>query len=98
MRAVGRICGIGLATLKRSLASLGDRLQHRESCHVAIIWAGPYGLAAAAHLRANDVETRIFGAPMECWQRHMPRGMFLGSGPSASSRAAPSDCFALDRC
>ena len=72
-------------------------MQHCESCHVAIIGAGPYGLAAAAHLRAKHVETRIFGAPMEFWQRHMPRGMFLRSGPSASSLADPDDRFELDR-
>ena len=31
-------------------------------CQVAIIGAGPYGLAAAAHLRAAKVETRTFGS------------------------------------
>src|SRR5437660_2040478 len=67
------------------------------SCHVAIIGAGPYGLAAAAHLRAEHVEARIFGEPMEFWKRHMPRGMFLRSSPSASNLADPDGRLRLDR-
>ena len=67
------------------------------SCHVAIIGAGPYGLAAAAHLRARSVETRIFGEPMEFWKRHMPRGMFLRSSPSASNLDDPEGRLRLDR-
>jgi hypothetical protein len=59
------------------------------SCQVAIVGAGPFGLAAAAHLRAARVETRIFGEPMEFWQRHMPQGMFLRSSPSCSQIGDP---------
>ncbi len=71
---------------------LGD-----SSCQVAIIGAGPYGLASAAHLHARNVETRIFGEPMEFWTRHMPRGMFLRSASSASSLADPDGRLGLDR-
>jgi len=71
--------------------------QNAASCHVAIVGAGPYGLAAAAHLRAQNVETRIFGEPMEFWKRHMPRGMFLRSGAHASSLADPHNRLGLDR-
>jgi len=71
--------------------------QNAGSCHVAIIGAGPYGLAAAAHLRAQNVDTRIFGEPMEFWKRHMPRGMFLRSGAHASSLADPHNRLGLDR-
>ena len=67
------------------------------SCHVAIIGAGPYGLAAAAHLRARKVETRIFGEPMEFWKRNMPRGMFLRSSPNASNLDDPDGLLGLDR-
>jgi cation diffusion facilitator CzcD-associated flavoprotein CzcO len=67
------------------------------SCHVAIIGAGPYGLTAAAHLRARNVETRIFGEPMEFWQRHMPRGMLLRSSPGASNLADPEGRLRLER-
>ena len=54
-------------------------------------------MAAAAHLRAKHVETRIFGEPMEFWTRHMPRGMFLRSSPSASNIADPDGQLRLDR-
>ena len=67
------------------------------SCQVAIIGAGPYGLAAAAHLRAQHVETRIFGEPMAFWERHMPKGMFLRSSPTASNLADPDGRLRLDR-
>jgi hypothetical protein len=71
--------------------------QSDSSCQVAIIGAGPYGLAAAAHLRAGNVETRVFGTPMEFWMRHMPRGMFLRSGPSASNLGDPEGRMGLNR-
>ena len=66
------------------------------SCQIAIIGAGPYGLAAAAHLRAKNVETRILGEPMEFWKRHMPRGMFLRSSPGASNLDDPDGQLRLD--
>ena len=76
----------------------GRRVRQRDSsCQVAIIGAGPYGLAAAAHLRAKNVETRVFGEPMEFWMRHMPRGMFLRSAPSASSLGDPEGRLGLNR-
>jgi FAD-dependent urate hydroxylase len=46
---------------------------------VAIIGAGPYGLATAAHLGAAQVPVRVFGDVMSFWRRHMPRGMLLRS-------------------
>jgi cation diffusion facilitator CzcD-associated flavoprotein CzcO len=72
-------------------------LKRDSSCHVAIIGAGPYGLSAATHLRARRVETRIFGEPMEFWKRHMPQGMFLRSGPAASSLGDPQKRLNLAR-
>src|ERR1041385_3384728 len=62
----------------------GEMGSRQPSCHVAIIGAGPYGLAAAAHLRAAGVETRAFGVPMEFWERRLPEAMSLRSGPSPS--------------
>lgn len=67
------------------------------SCQVAIIGAGPYGLATAAHLRSKHVETRVFGEPMEFWERQMPRGMFLRSSPSACNVDDPQGHLALKR-
>jgi hypothetical protein len=48
-------------------------------CEVAVVGAGPYGLSAAAHLSAAQIDVRLFGEPMEFWQRHMPEGMILRS-------------------
>lgn len=63
---------------------------------VVIIGAGPYGLAAAAHLRAAKVEPRVFGEPMSFWDEQMPRGMLLRSAWEASHIAAPGDGLTLD--
>ncbi|MFJ5229868.1 FAD-dependent oxidoreductase [Kitasatospora sp. NPDC088391] len=56
---------------------------------VAVVGAGPYGLAVAAHLRARGVPVRVLGVPMESWRERMPPGMFLKSTPAASGIAAP---------
>src|SRR5690348_8475242 len=64
---------------------------------VAIIGAGPYGLAAAAHLRAAKVETHIFGRTMEFWKNNMPAGMLLQSSWDASQISDPERALTLDR-
>src|SRR5204862_2101609 len=56
---------------------------------VVVVGAGPYGLSAAAHLRAGGLQTLVFGEPMSFWRRHMPGGMLLRSSPTASSIADP---------
>jgi cation diffusion facilitator CzcD-associated flavoprotein CzcO len=67
------------------------------SCDVAIIGAGPYGLAAAAHLSTvKGLETRIFGEPMAFWDRNMPIGMLLRSNWSASQIADPHRSLTLE--
>jgi cation diffusion facilitator CzcD-associated flavoprotein CzcO len=65
-------------------------------CNVAVIGAGPYGLSAAAYLRAAGVETRIFGRPMAFWQNQMPAGMCLRSNWGASHIADPQRQLTLD--
>lgn len=66
------------------------------SCDVAIVGAGPYGLAAAAHLRSrNTLDVRIFGEPMSFWDS-MPRGMLLRSRWEASHIGFPSGPLSLD--
>jgi cation diffusion facilitator CzcD-associated flavoprotein CzcO len=67
------------------------------TAHVAIIGAGPYGLAAAAHLRAVGIETCMFGRVMEFWENQMPAGMFLRSSWEASHIADPDRKLTLDR-
>jgi cation diffusion facilitator CzcD-associated flavoprotein CzcO len=57
------------------------------SCTVAVVGAGPYGLAVALRLHDAGVETRVFGKPMEFWSRHMPAGMLLRSSWEASQIA-----------
>ena len=68
----------------------------RLDCEVAIVGAGPYGLAVGAHLARAEVETRVFGAPMSFWREHMPKGMNLRSALSASDIADPEDALTLD--
>ena len=60
-----------------------------------VIGAGPYGLSAAAHLRARGVRVRTFGSVMAGWREQMPTGMFLKSTPYASSLSAPVPGFTL---
>ena len=67
-----------------------------KPCDVAIIGAGPYGLSIAAHLRAANVDFRVFGSPMHMWTEHMPRGMRLKSDGFASSLYEPDSGFTLE--
>ena len=46
-----------------------------------IVGAGPYALATAAYAQSLGVETTIVGKTLDFWKTHMPRGMFLRSGP-----------------
>jgi thioredoxin reductase len=71
-------------------------MKHEKS-DVAIIGAGPYGLAAAAHLRAaNGLDIRVFGDPMSFWEQQMPRGMLLRSPYVASHISDPERDLTLD--
>jgi Pyridine nucleotide-disulphide oxidoreductase len=67
-----------------------------HQCEVAVIGAGPYGLAAAAHLRAVNVSIRVFGEAMSFWRRNMPNGMKLRSPWVATHIADPHDRYRLD--
>jgi cation diffusion facilitator CzcD-associated flavoprotein CzcO len=64
--------------------------------HITILGAGPYGLSAAAYLRAAGKEVRVFGQPMSFWQDQMPKGMCLRSNWGASHIADPEKKFTLD--
>jgi pyridine nucleotide-disulfide oxidoreductase len=66
-------------------------------CDVAIVGAGPYGLAAAAHLRRlKGLTVLIFGEPMRFWRTSMPAGTLLRSAWSASNIAGPNASLTLD--
>ena len=69
---------------------------HSDSCDVAIIGAGPYGLAAATELRRRDGLRIVgFGEPMSFWATQMPRGMLLRSPYVASDIGDPKGDFSL---
>jgi cation diffusion facilitator CzcD-associated flavoprotein CzcO len=64
---------------------------------VVVIGAGPYGLSAAAHLRAvNGLNVRVFGEPMSFWDRQMPLGMLLRSPWAGSHLSDPKGALTLD--
>jgi thioredoxin reductase len=63
---------------------------------VAIVGAGPYGLSLASYLRRAGVDTRVFGVPMESWERHMPDGMLLRSHQVASHIADPDRALGIE--
>jgi hypothetical protein len=62
---------------------------------VAVIGAGPYGLAAAAHLRRAGVDVRVLGQPMSFWQS-MPAGLLLRSNWTATCIAEHQGELSLD--
>jgi FAD-dependent urate hydroxylase len=62
---------------------------------IAVIGAGPYGLAATAHLRACGLAVHALGRPLDLWER-MPVGMLLRSSWEASTIADPDGALTLD--
>jgi hypothetical protein len=70
--------------------------ENTQNCYVTIIGAGPYGMSAAAYLRAVGVEMRTFGEPMSFWENQMPAGMCLRSSWGASHIADPNRALTLD--
>lgn len=64
---------------------------------IAIIGAGPYGLACAAFLRHAGVEPRVLGEPMGFWRSRMPHGMLLRSRRRSSHIADPTLALTIDR-
>jgi FAD-dependent urate hydroxylase len=68
-----------------------------ENCDVVILGAGPYGLAAATHMKnVKGLAVRIFGEPMSFWERNMPLGMFLRSNWTATQIADPHLLLTLE--
>ena len=72
------------------------KIMSRPDVEVAVIGAGPYGLATAAHLKSAQVATKVFGDPMSFWQQNMPEGMKLRSPWVASHIAHPNDEYSLE--
>jgi FAD-dependent urate hydroxylase len=68
-----------------------------DACDVAVIGAGPYGLAATAYLDdIKGLDVRLFGEPMSFWERCMPPSMLLRSHWHATHIAAPCNRLSLD--
>jgi len=67
-----------------------------KDCDVAIIGTGPYGLSAAAHLKALGLDVRAFGEPMEFWANGTPPGMLLRSPREASTISDPHSALTLE--
>jgi cation diffusion facilitator CzcD-associated flavoprotein CzcO len=64
---------------------------------VAILGAGPYALATAAHLSSiAGLDVRVFGDPMWFWRSQMPAGMLLRSDWGASQLWDPKHEFSLE--
>ncbi|HEV2957508.1 MAG TPA: NAD(P)-binding domain-containing protein [Xanthobacteraceae bacterium] len=88
--------GLGVAEAPAAAdvgAPVAERVRPVARCDVAVIGAGPYGLAAAAHLRAAGFATRVFGHSMAFWRRNMPKGMKLRHATGISD---PHDAFSLE--
>lgn len=85
------------AFIQARSAEAPDRWPRSPSCDVAVVGAGPYGLAAAAHLLAEGLAVQVFGEPMSFWERQMPRGMLLRSPREASHISDPAGALTLDR-
>lgn len=64
---------------------------------MGVIGAGPYGLSAAAFLRAAGVKPVVFGNTMKFWRDNMPERMLLRSGLRDSSIASPNRSHPLER-
>lgn len=68
-----------------------------QKIDVVIVGAGPYGLSAAAHLRAiQGLEVVVFGEPMSFWEEQMPANMLLRSPWAGSHLSDPSGSLTLD--
>ena len=61
-----------------------------ERIDTVVVGAGPYGLAAAAHLDAAGISYRAFGSVMSTWTENMPAGMFLKSTAYDTDIGAPA--------
>src|SRR5450755_1991941 len=80
----------GVIEISEAGGARPDRLE------VVVIGAGPYGLSAAAHLKAKGIRVRVFGEPMEFWAKKMPEGMLLRSPRVASNISDPESAFSLE--
>jgi cation diffusion facilitator CzcD-associated flavoprotein CzcO len=75
-------------------AAAERKVNMTHTVDVAVLGAGPYGLAAGAHLhKVAGLDVQVFGEPMEFWKAQMPQGMLLRSPWSASHISDPAVQF-----
>ena len=63
---------------------------------VAVIGAGPYGLACTRFLKNAGIDVLTFGEKMRFWQERMPEKMILRSRRRSSHIADPDGSLSLD--
>ena len=63
---------------------------------VVVMGAGPYGLAAAAHLQGHGLKVGVFGKPLNLWRENMPQGMLLRSYWWATNISDPRKKYDLE--
>lgn len=63
---------------------------------VVVMGAGPYGLAAAAHLLGRGLKVGVFGKPLKLWRENMPQGMLLRSYWWATNISDPRKKYDLE--
>jgi cation diffusion facilitator CzcD-associated flavoprotein CzcO len=80
---------------RRRLVSIKGGRAFMAVSDVAVLGAGPYGLAVASALGEVGVEHRVIGDPMSFW-REMPEGMLLRSNWTATSIADYRGPVSLD--
>ncbi len=85
-----------ISSLQTTRKAAGPKISGLPDYDVTIIGAGPYGLSAAAYLKAKGLGVRVFGEPMEFWANKMPQGMLLRSPREASTIADPQSAFTLE--
>jgi FAD-dependent urate hydroxylase len=68
----------------------------RGDAEVAVIGAGPYGLACTRFLRSAGVDVLTLGDPMGFWRERMPEEMILRSRRRSSHIADPDGSLSLD--
>jgi thioredoxin reductase len=78
------------------MGTRGLSFSGRVDTQVAVVGAGPYGLALAAHLQGNNLDHRVIGSPMSYWSSHMPTNMLLRSSWDASHISTPGGKYSLD--
>lgn len=72
------------------------RYDRSSDCDAIVIGSGPYGLATAAHLKAQQIATHVFGRPMSFWRQNMPKGMRLRSPWGATTISDAEGALSLD--